>query len=406
MRRDRLASAAAMVIAGLLLAVPAAAEDEEQSSVVQLDDAVLRWAINNETSNRAFAPRTYNFLSAGRVPDTGGEPLARRKWRQSAGDVQIQKWNGSAWRKATWGGLSTDSNGDPLGSPTSGTFSNHRFVISGGTGELDREAGTAHVEWDGDLSVLYYSGMSLFYVTDPVLDVADGRGTLTATVQGYASSVDDPDVWEPVAAATVTLADLPDVDLSDEAGLTVTPAYLGVRVDGLGQATGDRWTGSFPQSFVDYMDRLGTAAFWLSSGASTDPFKVTLPLSVGFDAAVEQPEPTPSAEPTKDPIENPVVPPPVTVTVTAAPAPVPVPAPAPVQPAPPAVEIPTAAAVPTAAALPLPVAAQLVAATATPQTSAVEADSESGANAVWWLGGGLLLAAALTLLIPARKASR
>lgn len=403
MRRDRLAAATAMILAGLLLAVPAAAEDEEPpGSAVAVDGAVLRWGLTNESSNRAFAPRTYNFFSAGRVPDPGkgGTTIPRGRWQQRAGDVQVQKWDGRAWRKATWRGLTTDSNGDPLGSPTAGTFSNHRFAFAGGVGEVDVEAGTAHVEWDGDVTVLYYSGMSMFHITDPVLDVADGRGTLTATVQGYASSVDDPDSWEPVPPATVTLADLPSVEVA-ESGLTATPAYLGVRVSGVGQVTGDEWSGAFPQSFVDYMGRLGTAAFWLSSGASTDSFKVALPLSVGFDPSVGQPEPTPTAEPTKEPIDNPVVPAPVTVTVTAAP-----PA-APVQPAPPAVVPPTVAAPPTAAAVgPLPVAAQLVAATPTPQTSASSADSESGANAVWWLGGGLLLAAALTLLIPIRKAPR
>lgn len=401
MRRDRVASVAAMVVAGLLLAVPAAADEEDPATAVRVDDAVLRWGINNETSNRAYAPRTFNYLSAGRIPDPGegGQAIPRSRWKQAAGAVQIQKWNGSAWRKATWSGLRTGSDGKPLGSPTSGRFSNHRFVVSNGSGEVDAEAGTAHVEWDGDLTVVYYSGMSMFYVTDPVLDVADGHGTLTATVQGFASSVDDPDTWAPVEPASVTLAELPDVDLSDADGLTTTPAYLGVRVDGLGQVTGDRWTGSFPQDFVDYMDRLGTAPFWLSSGAATDPFKVALPLSVGFDPHAEQPEPTPTEEPTKDPIENPVVPPPVTVTVTAQPAPI---AP-PVQPAPPAVELPTAA-VPTAAAAPLPVAAQLVAAPA--PVAASTTDAPTDLTPVWWLGAGLLLVAALTLLIPFRKESR
>lgn len=402
MRRDRVAAVAALLLTGLLggllLAVPAQADEPQE-----LDGVVLRWGLNNESSNRAFAPRTYNFFSAGRVPDPGrgGTSVPRSDWRQRSGDVRIEKWDGKAWRAATWAGLTADSSGKPLGSPTAGTFSNHRFTFSGGTGELDLAAGTAHVEWDGDVTVVYYSGMSMFHVTDPVLDVADGRGTLTATVQGYASSVDDPDTWAPVEATTVTLADLPKVKLT-AAGLTATPAYLGVRVDGLGQVTGDRWTGSFPQSFVDYMDRLGTAAFWLSSGASTDPFKVALPLSVAFDDTAEQPEPTPTAPPTQEPIDNPVVPPPATVTVTAQPAPV-------VQPAPPAVVPPTVAAPPTAAAIgAMPVAAQLVAATPTPQTSASSADpdSESGAIAVWWLGGGLLLAAALTLLVPLRKASR
>lgn len=400
MRRDRVAAVAALLLTGLLggllLAVPAEADEPQQ-----LEGVVLRWGLNNESSNRAFAPRTYNFFSAGRVPDPGegGTTIRRGDWRQRSDDVRIEKWNGRAWRPATWAGLTTDSSGRPLGSPTAGTFSNHRFTFSEGTGELDLDAGTAHVEWAGDVTVLYYSGMSMFHITDPVLDVADGRGTLTATVQGYASSVDDPETWEPVEPATVTLADLPSVDLA-AGGITATPAYLGVRVDGLGQVTGDRYTGSFPQSFVDYMDRLGTAAFWLSSGASTDPFKVALPLSVAFDGSGEQPEPTPTAPPTKEPIENPVVPPPVTVTVTATPAPV-------VQPAPPVVVPPTVSAPPTAAAVgPVPVAAQLVAATPSPQTSAASADSESGAIAVWWLGGGLLLAAALTLLLPFRKEPR
>lgn len=398
MRRDRVASAAALAIAGLLVAaVPAMAGEE--STTVQLDGAVLRWAVNNETSNRAYAPRTYNLMSAGLVPDPGegGWSIPRSQWKQAAGNVQIQKWNGSAWRKATWGGLTTDSSGEPLGSPTSGRFSNHRFVVSAGTGEVDAAAGTAHVEWDGDLTVLYYSGMSMFYVSDPVLDVADGHGTLTATVQGFASSVDDPGTWEPLEAVSVTLADLPEVDLSDEGGFTATPSYLGVLVDGHGQVTGDRWTGSFPPDFVDYMDRLGTAPFWLSSGAATDPFKVALPLSVGFDPAAEQPDPTPTEQPTQEPIDNPVVPPPVTVTVTATPAPV-------VQPAPPAVEVPTASAPPTVPAAALPVATQLVAAPA--PVAATTTDEPTDPNPVWWLGAGLLLAAALTLLIPIRKASR
>ena len=279
-----------MVLAGAAARRTRRWRDEEPTgtTAVQVDDAVLRWGVNNESSNRAFAPRTYNFFSAGLVPDPGeggDDDPAGRSGSRPAGDVQIQKWNGSAWRKATWAGLSTDSDGKPLGSPTAGTFSNHRFVFSGGTGEVDAEAGTAHVEWDGDLTVLYYSGMSMFYVSDPVLDVADGRGTLTATVQGYASSVDDPDTWEPVEPATVTLADLPDVDLADERGFTVDaglPRRRASTASARSPATGGparsrrpsstTWTGSAPR-------RSGCPA-----APSTDPFKVALPLSVGFDA--------------------------------------------------------------------------------------------------------------------------
>ncbi|KQW45202.1 hypothetical protein ASC77_20740 [Nocardioides sp. Root1257] len=402
MRRSRVAGLLLAVVGSALLAVPALADDPGAAPTTgptELDGVSLRWGLNDESSNRAFAPRTYNFFSAGRVPDPGkgGTTLPRDRWHQSTGDVEIEKWSGSAWKPATWAGLTTDSNGAALGSPTAGTFSKHRFVFGAGAGTADVAAGTAHVAWDGDVTVLYYSGMSFFTISDPVLDVADGRGTVTATVSGYASSVDDPTSWAPVPAAQVTLADLPDVTL-DEDGLTAAPAYLGVTVSGAGQAAGGASFGSFPQTFVDYMKRLGTAAFWLSSGASTDAFKVPLPLTVAFTSAEEEVEPTPSVAPTKQPIDNPVVPPPVTVTVTAAPVPV-----API--APPVA--PTLPAVPTSSAAALgatlPSAAQLVAA---PLTSTDAVEPESDATWIWWLGGGLLLVAALTLLVPVGRPRR
>jgi len=362
-----------------------------------VEDAVLRWGLNDESSNRAFAPGTFNIFSAGRTPDPGkgGTTLPQRHWRQAKGDVAIQKWDGAAWRKATWKGLSTDSSGRPLGSPTSGTFSNHRFVFSGGTGEADPGEGTARIEWEGDVTVLYYSGMATYYLSDPVLEVADGVGTLTATVQGYASSVDDPSTWKPVKAAEVTVADLPEVDLRDKRGFTATPAYLGVKVAGVGQKTDGPYAGAFPQSFVDYMDRLGLAAFWLSSGGITDAFKVASPLTVGYDASSAPPDPTPTSQPTQAPPDNPVVPPPAITPPPAAPI-APVAPPPGFDAAPPAVDaLPTAAAL---AADPLPVPTQLV--RLAPTAAEAGASDDSRGSAVWWLGGVLLLLAAATLLVP------
>jgi len=401
-RRNQIAALLLAVVGSTLLAVPALADDPTEAPTtgpVAVDGVALRWGLNDESSNRAFAPQTYNFFSAGRVPDPGqgGTTLPRNGWHQVVGDVSVEKWIGSAWKPATWAGLTTDSSGAALGSPTAGTFSKHRFVFADGTGTADVAAGTAHVAWDGDVTVLYYSGMSFFTISDPVLDVADGRGTLTATVSGYASSVDDPNSWAPVPPAQVTLADLPAVSLDDD-GLSTTPAYLGVAVTGVGQVAGGATFGSFPQTFVDYMQRLGTAAFWLSSGASTDAFKVPLPLTVAFGSGEQPVEPTPTAVPTKKPIKNPVVPPPVTVTVTAAPAPVTPVAPlaAPTLPAVPTSSVPVAGGA-------LPAAAQLVAG---PLTSAPRTEPESDATWIWWLGGGLLLAAALTLLVPVGQPRR
>jgi len=394
--RERLAAVLAAA-AVALLAVPAlAAGESTPAGPTTLSTATLRWGINNESSNRAYAPDTYNFFSAGLVPDpgAGGQTIKESAWSPSSGAVRVEKWDGTAWQPATWAGLSTDSKGAPLGAPAQGTFSNHSFVFSGGTGTVDPAAGTAHVAWDGDLTVLYYSGMSFFYISDPVLDVAAGTGTLTATLSGFASSVDDPTKWAPVPAAQVTLAELPSVTLADTS-LTATPAY------------GDVATGSFPKSFVDYMDKLGTAAFWKASGAATDPFKLPLPITVAYDESVAAPTPTPSAAPTKTPtpVDNPIVKPPkatATVTVTARPAPAPVTAP------PPAPLPPTVAAVPTAPAAQLPAATQLVAVRSEVAPTGPD-EPAVGSARLWWAGGVLLLIAALLLAVPSfprnRKAS-
>lgn len=393
--RERLAVALAAA-AVALPAVPAlAVEEPTATGPITLSNATFRWGINNESSNRAYAPDTYNFFSAGLVPDpgAGGRTIPESAWSPSSGAVRIEKFDGKTWKPATWAGLSTDSNGAPLGAPAAGTFSNHSFVFSGGTGTVDVAAGTAHVAWDGDVTVLYYSGMSFFSISDPVLDVAGGRGTVTATLSGYASSVEDPTKWAAVPAAQVTLADLPAVTLA-EAALTATPAY------------GDVATGSFPASFVAYMEQLGTAAFWRASGAATDRFKVPLPITVAYADAADAPAPTPSAAPTKTPapVENPIVKPPkatATVTVTARPAP----APAPVAAPPPAPVPPTVAAVPTAPAAQLPAATQLVAVRS--EVAPTGHDERAvGSARLWWAGGVLLLAAALLLAVPSFPRNR
>lgn len=359
-------------------------------TAVEVDDAVLRWGINNESNNRAYAPQTFNFFSAGRVPDPGrgGTTLRERDWRAEAGSVQVQKWTGSAWRRATWSGLSTDSSGQPLGSPVAGTFSNHNLVFGDGTGTVDVAAGTAQLTWRGDATVLYYSGMSLFYVSDPTLTVADGSGRLTATLGGFASSVDDPDAWEPVPAEEVTLAVLPEVSLRGQ-GFSADPAYRGVAAPaGLPQVTaGEDW-GAFPPSFVRYLDRLGAAAFWFSSGALTDSFKVPLPLTAswGSGAGVATPTPTLSTTPTtlhqptptpEAPLAGPAQPP-------ATDAAVPVPA-------------PDGAAT---AAAPALLVARTGGPVPQPPAALASATTTSAVSPAWWIGSALLLAAGLLLLVP------
>lgn len=374
----------------LLLAPPlpgAAGEDEGlPETSVAVDGAVLRWGMSNEANNAAHAPGTYNFFSAGRVPDPGrgNVQLPPAAWSQSAGAVAIEKWDGTRYRPATWDGLSRDPDGVPITGPSSGRYSGHQFVFSGGTGTVDRVAGTARISWVGTVSVLAYSGYSFFYLSDPVLEVADGSGVLTGTLSGFGASREEPDRWQEIAPVPVTLADLPLVDLADAAGFRALPAYDGVAVS----VGGAPYTGAFPQSFLDFCDLLGTAAFWHDTGSSTDPAKKALPLSVSYDAGdplgpIEPEEQTPAP-----PIENQAPARPVEVvrtitrtlaaepTTPAAGAPAPTPAPGP--------------SVPQAEALSMTAPVALVSAGTDPAPSG---------SWLWWLGG-VFLAAALVVTRP------
>ncbi len=358
---------------------------QEPAGARAVDDAVLRWGLNDESNNRAFAPGTINFLSAGKVPDPGrgGTIMPASGWSARTGDVAVEKWDGSAYRPATWAGLRTDATGAAIGG---GRFSGHQLVFSGGEGTIDAATGDATISWDGDASVVYYSGMAFFYLSDPELVVEDGVGQVTAELGGFASSMEDLTAWGPVASERVVVADLGPVDLGpgqeEAGGFTATPAYDGVQVTGVPQV---RPYGSFPQSFVDFQRKTGTAAYWYSSGGSADPYKKASPMTVSWAGAEVTPPPTPGPAPL-DPIENPVVQPP------------PAPSPSPAtsssgQQARQSAPGPTAADVaPPAAAVPRTAGGELV------QTRPVStllplppAATESARDALWWW-----LAAALT----------
>lgn len=354
----------------------------------RVDDVVLRWGVNDESNTAAYAPGTYNFLGAGRVRANDGRPIERSAWRARSGAVSVEKWHAATreWRTATWAGLRTDTSEAPL---TIGRSSGHTLVFAGGTGTLDPEDGTATIAWDGDATVLYYSGQSMFYLSDPELQVADGAGALTATVEGFASSRDRPGTWEPVPPERVTVAVLPDVDLGDPRGFAAEPAYRRVEVavpDGVQVREGADW-GAFPQDFVTYMAGLGTAGFWYSSGGAADPHKVPLPLTVSLDPA-DPVEPTPTVDPTATPSATPsngASDPP-----TAAPPP----------------KAPAASGA-VAPSLPAGAAADPLALPARPVTdlrlTAAAPGSAAGATRAaawpWWSGAGLLLLAAAALLM-------
>jgi|GEM_PF-938166 len=389
--------------------VGAAAPDD-----LVVNDAVLTWGLNDESNNKAFAPGTFNFMSAGAVPDPGqgGQSIvapgvwrgtALRAWRAQRGSVSLEKrGTDGSWARATFAGLGTAADGSALTS-TAGPFSGHRIVLRRGTGTVDPDTGTASITWPGAFSVVYYSGFTFFTLSDITLS-GDGEATqLLATVAGFAADRDDPDTWAAVPPERVVLADLPEATVDSPAGFTAQPAYRGVRYTGEGVAqvrSGQDW-GAFPASFLTYMDRVGSSSFWYSSGGSADPHKVPQPITISYDAAAPIPTPTPQVTPTPAPqpttTVNPTPPPPT-------PSPTPSPAAAPAAPAPPAAAPstpPAAAETPVVPALPAAAPVALLAApTSSDQTASPgEVGPLSAPTWTWWGGSMLLLGAvALTLL--------
>ncbi len=359
---------------------------------VEVDDAVFRWGINNQSNARSHNPGAYNFFSAGIAnPGRGGVHLLEKHWSAKAGNVVIQKWMGNrrGWKRSVWQDWRTAADGSRTGMDSN--FSLHNVVINGGTGTVDRVTRTAEIRWKGTFTVVYYSGNAIFTVTDPVLRVTDGVGEVTAVLGGWASERDQMSQWEPVASVRATIATLPKVKFGKD-GVTSMPAYEGLNARGFSdQVTNGVW-GAFPQSMLDFLGPLDIAQFWYSTGLSTDHTKVPLPITVSYDGA-NAPEPTPTDEPSAVPT--------VTNPTTAPPPPPPVPDPAPVVP-----PIEVAPILPVAPGVALP-AAQRPLLTASDLSAAVPVSAPVAAAAVdsdrtWWAVGGLLLLAALLLSVPSR----
>ncbi|WP_053387098.1 HtaA domain-containing protein [Leucobacter japonicus] len=152
--------------------------------------------------------------------------------------------------------------------------------------------GSAVVRWEGSWSVNMYGGLVPFTVSDPVLEVAaDGTGTLSGDLAGYAGDMANPDQktpLEPVAGATI--ATFTGMTLDTLNADTVTPDYRGVSVEipsGVAAAqsrTGADW-GAWPQSFVNFQLATGLSSYWYSSGGSADANKVANPFIVDFSSA-------------------------------------------------------------------------------------------------------------------------
>jgi len=242
----------------------------------QVTDVQLTWAINDQVGAGAHAGGC-NFLMAGTAGDAGSSRFwteADGFYKSSEGNVKVEKpGTGTTWVTPTWATKCQDATGAPV-TTTAGSTTANRVVLSGGTGTIDKDAGTATISWTGSFSVVFYGGMTYWSAANPTLTVrADGTASLTATGSGYEASQSGGVAWQPISPRAITLADFAGVDLSTASGqLTLTPRYADVTVT----TPGGSVTGAFPQSLVDLQQLTGQSSYWYGSAANHQPKPVSL----------------------------------------------------------------------------------------------------------------------------------
>ena len=279
--------------AGLLSAHPA------QAAEVNVSDAVFSWGINAESGAGAYYPGSCNFLSAGVSGDAGKADVwskedaeAKKLFSPEEGNVKILRPTADGGTQPiTWDNKCQTPEGERVNTYTGETAkrSGNFVEISGGKGTIDAETKSGTIEWEGSFTVVYYSGFTYWSVSNPKLEVKNGKGKITGTFSGYGADMADLSKWEKLKPVEGTIADFGNnkVEL-DENGFTVTPDYEGVDSGQPDQNKEKDGWGSFPKSWVDYNVQTGQAQYWYSSGGAADPRKKPTALTVKYKA--EEPE--------------------------------------------------------------------------------------------------------------------
>jgi hypothetical protein len=273
------------------------------------DGAVFRWGMNREAGSGAYFGGC-NFITAGEAPDTGMSKVWTDKsfYKTKAGNVSVRKPNASGdWVDATWDNKCLDRNGKTLSTNGKDQWSEQQVVITGG--ERTTSGDGVKIQWKGSFSVVFYGGMTYWFAKDPVLELdGNGNGTVTAEASGYGAAMYDSSKWDKLSSTTITLANVKGVDVDkaeSDGGFTVTPEYLGVKYSGTGgeedsggndvggaggnpnkqaprTAENEDYWGAFPSDFLDFQNETGQFSYWFSSDGARDPYKPTVPMTVGY----------------------------------------------------------------------------------------------------------------------------
>ncbi len=257
-----------------------------QADAFEVKDAQFRWGVNVESNAGSFSGDC-NFLSAGAAADAGASKVWKQSdglYKTSDGNTRIEKPNAAGkWADASWANKCLDANGRKVGTLLTETGTGAQVVIDKGIGKVDAAKGTAEISWKGSFSLVFYGGLTYWSLSDPVLKVSGGKGTLTATASGYAADRIDTTKWNKLESKTIVMAQLPKVSLGKN-GIVTTPAYKGVEIDGVepAQSREQSWWGSFPEDWVEYNQSTGQGSYWYSSGGAADVRKVATDVYINY----------------------------------------------------------------------------------------------------------------------------
>ncbi|PLS29665.1 fibronectin type III domain-containing protein [Bifidobacterium parmae] len=293
-RRAVIAAFAAVAALGAGLVAPTAHAAESKTT----SDATLTWSLNKESNWRAYAPGTFNFLSAGIVDKTSAsDSVEENEWKQSDGNVSIEKKQADGtYQAATWAGLKTTPDGKdlPAAYSATGEGSGNRVKLTKGSGTIDAANDDAEISWDGAFTVVYYSGLNQWYAKDLKLTVTNGSGKLTATLGGWATDMNDTSKFAVLdEEKDVEIATLSNVDVKDD-GTVVTPDFNETDVDGQGTMFK-----SWPKPFLDFVSKTGSGPYWYASGGAADQRKAPAEIQVAYTAKTPEPQATAPEAPAK-----------------------------------------------------------------------------------------------------------
>lgn len=304
--RSRYAKAATVTVALFVVSLvggPHFARAQDVGSEV-LNGATFTWSINDESNTGAFNGQC-NFITAGISDGSAGT------YRATDGNLTVLKLN-AAGKDEPISDYSTrckDANGKNV-TPGGSNRLGQKVQFSNGVGTRNPATGAVSIQWTGTFSLNYYGQLTPFWFTDPHLNVgADGKGVITATMGGYASSIDNPEerhLVEPVPG--VIVATLSGVNTSSADGFVHTPDYFGVVHESteLPQIRFFPNWGAWPSSFLSFMESLGLGGYWYTTGGAADVRKAPDPVVIGYGT---------SSPPTTAPTTSTTAPPTSTTTI-------------------------------------------------------------------------------------------